>query len=174
MSRRARTAASMFACTLAGFAIAMMLGFGSPRVDDPPAKDAVALSAIPAAVTHSIDAHVSSGTPTPTHAWKITENDTNFYLVRCKMPDGHKAEFKVVEDGRLTEVVHTLSPDKLPVEIADQVRKLIPKGEITNIEQQNAIRWLIDVKDGDKTREVFLRADGKHSVRDVEAKPAGK
>ena len=181
MNRRrlARSVLTMSVCAALGFSAALMLG-GAPSPDQPDNRQTVALDALPAAVKKSIETHAPEATLN--HAWKLTENDTTFYLVRGKAKDGDKVEFKTVESGRLVEVLHDMPVDRLPADIVDQVKKLVPGGTITMGDRHMAIRWKITVKDGDKTKEVVLRADGKHAVMDapvqapvvVPVKPAGK
>ena len=69
-----------------------------------------------------------------------------------------------------------MTPDKVPADVTDQIKKLLPSATITGGERHMGIRWRIEVKDGDKVKEVILRADGKHVIRDAEApaKPATK
>jgi hypothetical protein len=179
-----RTPLTMSACILLGFGSAMMLGFGTPG-PDPEKGQVVALDAVPAAVKKSVEFHAPGATIS--HAWKVMENDTTVYILKGRAKDADRVEFKALESGRLVEVMHDMAVDKLPADVVEQVKALVPKGTILVGERHSAIRWRIEVKDGDKIKEVVLRADGKHAIFDkpvtpptpappatTPAKPAGK
>jgi hypothetical protein len=145
----------------------MMLGWG-PR-QEPEKRDPVSLEAVPAAVKRSIETHAPG--MTMAHAWKVTENGEMFYLVNGHAKDGDKVEFQTVESGRVVDIRHDFPPDRVPADVVDQVKALVPNAQIVMADRHMAVRWRVTVKDGERTRAVILRADGKHAVLDEESKP---
>ena len=172
MNVPSRNALSMLACVCLGFGAAVMLGWGRPAPQfggDQDKGQSIGLDAVPAAVKAAVEAH-APGTML-SHAWKQTENGATFYLVRGKAKDADKIEFRAVESGRLVEVMHDMPPGSLPADVVAQVQTIVPGGQIMVGERHMAIRWRLEVKDGARMREVVLRADGKHAVMDLPAKP---
>ena len=137
-----------------------------------PGKTVISVDQVPKAVMQAIQEVVPRGIIEK--ASTQTEEGITAYETSIKSADGTTRDLKFAESGDVIEITEIITQASLPPAGAKTLETALPGGEITEIEKQIVIAYMVRKTIDGKLREVKMDASGKIINGQKESKEANK
>jgi hypothetical protein len=122
-------------------------------------EHSIAAKELPAAVVQAIQKLVPGGTIEK--ASTETEEGVPTYEASVKSAKGTTTDLNLAANGDVIEIEEMIAPASLPAAVAKALKTALPGGEITGIEKQTVIAYVIKKTIDGKPREVKMDASGR-------------